>query len=107
MEIVNMMFEKYGGSQMGRIFRNYLVLALLIKELMFSLFLMPTYQPEKDLTPENHTPVPCSFRPTGFAAEDLNLLQVVEIILSFNPSEKGTLSQKLSNPKPLQQHETI
>ena len=39
MESINMIFDNYGNERLGRIFGNYWVLLLLLKEVMFSLFL--------------------------------------------------------------------
>lgn len=98
MELMNMIFENYGGQHIGRIFRNYFSLTLVLQQLMFTFFLLPARQPATYPVPvENNLsiePVVDSESPDG----ELNWMQALQLLL--------TLAQ-LETEKPLSASETI
>lgn len=107
MEIVNIMFEKYGGSQVAGIFRNYLVLAVLIKELMFSLFVMPQALPATDPLPENSTHIPDTLETTRSDGEDLSIGRFLQLMLTVNRSGERLLPQTKDIKNSLPHYESI
>lgn len=106
MEIVNIMFEKYGGGQMSRIFRNYLMLALLLKELMFSLFLIPEDRSAIDPAPYNNTSI---FGAENTAEADISTTRILQLLplLIRNAAESTSASHVFQSTNPLPSYENI
>ncbi len=52
MDNLNTIFENYGGLQMERIFKSYLILALIIKQFLVSIFMTPA-DPSAEVDREN------------------------------------------------------
>lgn len=71
MDAINMIFENYGGERITRIFRTYWMALLILKQVMFSLFMVP---PTIEPAPEN------------FLKEERNEI-------SHNPSKEADLSE--------------
>ena len=52
MDAINLIFENYGCDRLTRVFKSYWLLLLLIKQVMFSLFMV---SPMLENIPENDT----------------------------------------------------
>lgn len=106
MEVVNIIFEKYGGGQVARIFKTYLILALVLKELMISLFVIPEDRSVIDPAPGNNTSI---FEVENTAEADIStpgILQLMPLLIR-NAAESISVSQFFRSPNPLPQHENI
>lgn len=106
MEIVHVIFEKYGGRQVARIFRTYLILSLVLKELMFSLFSIPEEGSAIDPGATNGT---CIFGKEHTAETDFNSPDILLHIsgLSRDAAEKISAAQICRPTNPLPRHENI
>lgn len=81
METMNVIFENYGGQQIGRIFRNYFRLTLLLQQLMFSFYIIPAYQPGNDTLPGEYKNNMETITDEYFPEEKINWIQALQHIL--------------------------
>lgn len=88
MDIMNMIFEKYGCERIAQIFKNYWVLLLLFKQLMFSLFLVEPYTAPvpATLTEENEKEVTA----TQLKKEELSTTDFIRIMLTLSQLNSNT-----------------
>lgn len=83
MELINIIFEKYGGEKILHIFNSYFTLALLLRHLAFSLFIPSADQPAVQFGPEKSSQIFSQRFETETSAEEPNRFQVLQLMLAL------------------------
>lgn len=98
MELVKIIYQEFGGREMERIFRNYLFISLLFKQLIFSLFSLPADVYDKDSVPADNNPVFVEIVSTDASEESLDGIQVFKLMwtLALIETKKPTAPNELT-----------
>ena len=83
MEIVKIIFEKFGGREMEGIFRNFFFISLLFKQMAFSLFTAPADVYEIDSLPAEDEVVSKEIVAIDSAEDGLNGIQLFKLMWSL------------------------
>lgn len=89
METMHVIFENYGGQQIGRIFKNYYKLTLLLKQLMFSLLIISA-DPVNNLLPEEKNQTIVNNIEAESLDQELNWIQTLRLMLIIAQLEEKT-----------------
>ena len=80
MEPVKIIFEKFGGREMECIFRNFLFISLLFKQLAFALFSVPADVYNIDSVPAEKEQVSEEIVTTDSAENSLDGIQIFKLM---------------------------
>lgn len=86
MDIINNILNNYGGRQIQHIFKSYLILSLIIKQLLFFLFFSPSNPPVID-HPENGIEI-FSFKTNDSENEIDDFSRLLLLFNLLNPEEE-------------------
>ena len=98
MDALNMIFENYGSERLTRIFKSYWLLLLLIKQAMFSSFMIETNPAALPVNDPERIKKEATVSP---AEGDLNALDILRIIVTLSqPDRNNCLETETSTEKP-------
>lgn len=81
METMHVIFENYGGQQIGRIFKNYFSLTFLLKQILFSLSIISADRPVVNFLPEEKRLQIENIAEEAPLDRELNWIQILQINL--------------------------
>lgn len=90
MEKIDVIFENYGGQQIGRIFKKYFSLTLFFKQLIFSFYIMSADPPVYNLLPEEINQKIINKVEAESLDQELNWIQVFQLMLIIAELEEKT-----------------
>ena len=83
METMDLIFDNHRGQQIGRVFRNYFTLALLLKQLIFSIFTISANQSTISAITDENSSIITKCTGAKSSEVELNWIQSLQLKLSL------------------------
>lgn len=97
MDIFNLIFENYGGRKIEDFFKSMMILSLLLKQLVFSIFLTPIQQPNLSAPSIYDIPLYNQVEDqfTGESCDDAQILSSIIDLLEIKPKNTSARQEIL------------